>query len=41
MKTVEQRQWRHSGAFIVKCEHALHIVLIVDFELANVYSVHI
>ena len=41
MKTEEQRQWRRSGVFIVKCEHASHIVLIVDFELTKVYSVHI
>ena len=41
MKTVEQRQWRCSGVFIVKCEHVLHIVLTVDFEKANVCWVHI
>ena len=30
-----------SGVFVVKREHVLHIVLIVDFEEENVCWVHI
>ena len=41
MKTVQRRQWRCSGVFIVKCEHVSHIALIVDFEQTNVCWVHI
>ena len=42
MRTVEQRQWRRSGGvFFVNCEHISQFVLIVDFEQASVYWVHI
>ena len=40
MKTLEQRQWRRFGVFIVNCEHISHFVLIVDFEQVNVCWVH-
>ena len=36
MKTLEQCQWRHSGVFVVNCEHISNFALIVDFEQANV-----
>ena len=32
MQTVEQRQWRHSGVFIVKCEHVSHFALIMTLN---------
>ena len=32
---------RRSSVFIVKSEHILNFVLIVDFEQANVYLFHI
>ena len=32
-----RRQWPCPSAFIVKCEHVSDIVLIVDFELPNVF----
>ena len=41
MATLEQRQQRRSGFFIVECEHLSHFVLIVDFEGANFCWVHI
>ena len=41
MKTVERRQWRRSGVFIVKCEHVSHIILIADFEQADACWVHV
>ena len=42
MRTVEQRQWcRSGGGFFVSCEHISQFVLIVDFEQASVYWVHI
>ena len=41
MKTLEQHPWRHSGIFIVNCEHISHFVLIDDFEEANVCWVDI
>ena len=41
MKTLEQRQWRHSAVFIINCHHILHFVLFVEFEKANVCWVHI
>ena len=40
-KTLERYQWRHSSVFIVNCKHILNFVLIVEFEQANVYWVHI
>ena len=40
MKTRERCHWRRSTVFIVNCEHILNFALIVDFEQANVYSVH-
>ena len=39
IKTLERRQWRHSGVFIVNFEDISHLffsVSIVDFEQANV-----
>ena len=38
IKTLEQRQWRRSGAFIVNFEHISHIfsASTVDFEEVNV-----
>ena len=41
MKTVERRQWRRSGVFIVKCEHVSHIILIVDFKQVDACWVHV
>ena len=41
MKTLERRQWRRSGVFIVKCEHISHIVLTVDFEQRDAFWVHV
>ena len=41
MKTLEQHQCCRSGIFIVNCEHISHIVLVVDFELANICWVYI
>ena len=32
MNTLERRQWRRSGVFIVNCEHILNFILIVNFE---------
>ena len=40
-KAVEWRQWRLCGVFINKCEHVSHIVLIANFEQANVCWVYI
>ena len=34
-------QWRRSSIFIVNCKHISNVVLIVDFEQANVCLVHI
>ena len=36
MKTLDWCQWRHSGVFIVTCEHISSFVLFVEFEQANV-----
>ena len=41
MKTREWCQWRCVGVFIVNIEHISNLVLIVDFEQANVQWVHI
>ena len=41
MKTLERCQWRHSSVFIVNCQHTLIFALIVEFEQANVFWVHI
>ena len=41
MKTLERCQWRHSSVFIVNCQHILIFALIVEFEQANVFWVHI
>ena len=40
MKTVERCQWRRSSVFIVNCEHISNVILIVEFEQANVCWVH-
>ena len=32
MNTLERRQWRRSGVFIVNCEHILNFILIANFE---------
>ena len=29
VKTPERRRWRHSGVFIVKFEHILHLVIVL------------
>ena len=41
MKKLERCQLRHSSVFIVNFEHILSFVLIVEFEQANVFWVHI
>ena len=41
MKTQEQYQWHRSPVFISNCEHISDFVLIIDFEQANVFLVHI
>ena len=41
MKTLERRQWRRSGVFMVNCEHISHFALIVNFQQANVCWVYI
>ena len=41
MKTLERRQWRRSGVFMVSCEHISHFALIVNFQQANVCWVYI
>ena len=40
MKTVEQRQWRCSDVYIVKCEHVSLFVLIADFNQANLSRIY-
>ena len=41
MKALKRCQWRHSDVFIVNCEHISSFALIVEFDKANVYWVHI
>ena len=45
MKTLNDTQWRgqwrRSSVFLVNCEHTSNFTLILDFERANVYWVHI
>ena len=41
MKTLERCQWRRSSAYIVKCKHISNILVIIKFEKANVFWVHI
>ena len=41
MKTLERCQWRRSSVYIVNCKHISNFLLIVDFEQANVFWVHI
>ena len=41
MKTLEQCQWRRSSVYIVNCKHISNFLLIIDFEQANVFWVHI
>ena len=41
MKTLERCQWRRSSVYIVNCKHISDFLLIVDFEQANVFWVHI
>ena len=36
MKTLDWCQWRHSGIFIVTCEHISGFALFVEFEQENV-----
>ena len=31
VETPEQRNWRHSGVFIVNFEHILHLVLVLRY----------
>ena len=40
-KTLERCKWRHSSVFIVDCERNSSFALIVEFEPAKVYWVHI
>ena len=41
MKTLERCQWRHSSVYIVNCKHISKFLLIIDFEQAKVFWVHI
>ena len=41
MKTLEQYQGRRSSVCIVNCKHISNFLLIIDFEQANVFGVHI
>ena len=41
MKTLERCQWRRFSILIANCEHISNFVLIVSFEQANVWWVHI
>ena len=41
MKTLGRCQWRRSNVDIVNCKHFSNILLIIDFELANVFWAHI
>ena len=41
MNILEWSQWRHSSVFIVYCEHISSFVLVVEFEQANLFWVHI
>ena len=41
MKTLERCQWRRSSFYIVNCKHISNILLIIDFEKANVFWVYI
>ena len=41
MKTLERCQWHCSTVFIVNCEHVLNFLLIIDFEQAKDFWVHI
>ena len=41
MKALELCRWCRSSVFFVNCEHILHFVLIVDFEQAHIWWVHI
>ena len=38
---INKVNWRRSSVFIVNCKHISNFVLIVDFEQANVWLVHI
>ena len=41
MKTLERCQLRRSNVFIVRCEYISNFLLIIDFEQAKAYWVHI
>ena len=41
MKTQERFQWRRSSVYIVNCKRISNFYLIIDFEQANVFWVHI
>ena len=41
MKTLERCQWRRSSVYIVNCKHISNFLLIIDFEQANIFWVHI
>ena len=41
MKTLEQYQWCHSSVYIVNYKHISNFLLIIDFEQANIFWVHI
>ena len=41
MKTQKRSQWRRSSVYIVNCKHISNILVIIDFEKANVFWVYI
>ena len=41
MKTLERYLWRRSRVYIVNCEHISNSLVIIDFEQAKVFRVHI
>ena len=42
MKTLERYQWCHSSSiFVVNYDYISKFVLVVDFEQANIFLVHI
>ena len=41
MKTLERCQWCRSSVYIANCKHISNILLIIDFEKANVFWVYI
>ena len=41
MKALERCQWRGSNVYIIICKHISNFLLIIDFEQANTFLVHI